>query len=137
MPRDSRGGVALIEEDASSPRKNSGQNGCINGCAHMDNDITDEEIRAREQFVGRILSKKTVPIIQQGINAYERDRHQLMRESKFQHMVAYKGNERVAIAPTSRKLNQILQSKKLLNCDELFITCVLPADVETQTSRGS
>jgi hypothetical protein len=139
MPRESWGSLAEIEEVITMPPKDSVPDHCPNGCGKMTTnlkDITDEEINAREDFVNRRLTPENVVLIREGIEAYKAERPQLIEDHKCRQMVAYRGSERVALAPTDRELEEILKQKRIEDRGGLFITCVLPPDVEGPKGRA-
>ncbi len=89
-----------------------------------------EDRAARETAIERILSQENHALIQEGIDAYKRDLPRLLEERKLRHKVAYRGSERVAIAPTYGRLHRQLKKKGFSDERELFIISVSPLEDE-------
>jgi hypothetical protein len=86
--------------------------------------------KERRVVLDRLLAQRKPELIQQGIEAYLRDLPRLLAENRYLQRVAYRGNERVAIAPTSRKLWKRLEKLGLTDRGEIFEVVVEPLDID-------
>ena len=77
-----------------------------------------------------VLPERNMRRVQEGVEAYKRDRENLLKEKKMNHVVAYSGPEQVAMARTHGKLQSMLLKIKDLKRSDLFITCVSPPDTD-------
>jgi hypothetical protein len=94
-------------------------------------------MRARAAEVERIVARRKPELIQQGIDAYQRDLPRLLAEKRYLQQVAYRGNEMVAIASTRGKLWKKLEKMGLTDMGELYTTVVAPLQIdEDQEVRG-
>jgi hypothetical protein len=84
----------------------------------------------REVEIQRILAQRNPELIQQGIEAYERDLPRLLAENRYRQLVAYRGNELVAFGASFRQIKKRLAKKGFTNRGELFITSIAPLDID-------
>jgi hypothetical protein len=90
----------------------------------------DRLFKEREAKLDRMLAQRKPELIQQGIEAYQRDLPRLLAENRYLYHVAYRGNEMVAIAATDRKLWKKLEKLGLTDLGEIFETVVEPLDID-------
>jgi hypothetical protein len=117
-----------IDEDDDIEGEGSSSSGYLK---HVEFDPElDRMMRERAAEVERIVARRKPELIRQGIDAYKRDLPRLLAEKRYLHHVAYRGNEMVAIAPTSRKLWKKLEKLGLTDRGELFETVVAPPEID-------
>ena len=112
MSTGSRKGTARDGEVIPGPPMHSTRAGC-------DPDL-DQLIKDRQAEIQRIVARRKPELIQQGIEAYKRDLPRLLAENRYLQHVAYRGNEMVAIAASSRQLDKKLAKLGLMDMGELF-----------------
>ncbi len=87
-------------------------------------------MRERAAEVEQIVARRKPELIQQGIDAYQRDLPRLLAEIRYLQQVAYRGNEMVAIASTRDKLWRKLEKLGLTDMGELYTTVVAPLQID-------
>jgi hypothetical protein len=90
----------------------------------------DRMMRERAAEVERIVARRKPELIQQGIDAYQRDLPRLLAEKRYLQHVAYRGSEMVAIAATEGKLWKKLEKLGLTDMGELYTTVVAPLQID-------
>lgn len=80
--------------------------------------------------VERIVARRKPELIQQGIEAYKRDLPRLLAENRYRQQVAYRGNELIAFAATTRQLWKKLEKLGFSDMGELFMTVVEPPEID-------
>jgi hypothetical protein len=134
MAEDSEGCLAGRASDALNSGLHPGQRKCKG--SDMTKTGLSEDRANRVSAIERIRSKENHALIEEGIEAYKRDLPRLLEERKQHQMVAYRGHEQVALAPTYRKLRRQLERKKLTDESELFMIHIAPLE-EEQQGRGA
>jgi hypothetical protein len=86
--------------------------------------------REREAAIQRMLAQEKPELIQQGIEAYQRDLPRLLAENRYRQKVAYRGNELVAFGATFRQLKKRLAKKGFTDRGELFVTSIAPLQID-------
>ena len=100
-------------------------------------DLTLSQERAnREAAIECTISRENRTLIEEGIAAYKRELPKLIAARKECQKVAYKGTERVGIAPTYRELERLLKKKGFADERELFITSIAPMEGVEQDSHS-
>ncbi|MGP0069271.1 MAG: hypothetical protein ACLQGP_37430 [Isosphaeraceae bacterium] len=92
----------------------------------------DRLMKERAAEIERIVARRKPELIQQGIDAYQRDLPRLLAENRYLHHVAYHGNAMVAIAATERKLWKKLEKLGLTDMGELYTTVVAPLQIDDE-----
>jgi hypothetical protein len=121
---DSRKGAVGIGEVVSDPPADPTQEG-------YDPEL-DRLFKEREAKLDRMLAQRKPELIQQGIEAYQRDLPRLLAENRYLQQVAYRGNEMVAMAATRRKLWKKLEKLGLTDWGELYTTVVAPLEIDDE-----
>jgi hypothetical protein len=93
---------------------------------------TSCEATSREHEVEQILADRNPLLIRQGVQAYKDRLDELLAQNLYRHLVAFRGAELVAVAPTQRKLDAALRRQGHLRRSELFITLVAPLDLDEE-----
>jgi hypothetical protein len=86
--------------------------------------------KVREAEIQRILAHRKPELIQQGIEAYQRDLPRLLAENRYRQKVAYRGKEVVAFGATFRQLEKRLAKKGFTDWGELFVTSIAPLEID-------
>ena len=124
MSTDSQRGAVGKGEIISDPRMHSLRVGC-------DPDL-ELLFKERDAAIQRVLARQKPELIQQGVDAYLRDLPRLLAENRYLQQVAYRGNELVAIAATSRELWKKLEKQGCTDIGELFLTTVAPLEIDEE-----
>jgi hypothetical protein len=127
----SRQELAVLEPVAWSPRLHPHSNGCKDD--NMSPNLSEERAK-RDEAIREVLKKRDQPMINEGMNTYLRDLPQLLAKHR-NDMVAYRGAEQLAIAPSSKKLHHLLRRQGIEDEGNLFITCVVSLGDDQDISR--
>jgi hypothetical protein len=122
MSTDSQRSVAGIGEAASDPR--------MHETPLEDDPELARLLKIREAEIERLVAQRKPELIEQGIEAYKRDLPRLLAERRRGQLVAYRGNELVAFAPTYRRLEKRLAKKGFTDWGELFVMSIAPLDID-------
>lgn len=131
---DACGLAVLLGELPASPGLHSVPNGCKKDDMKIHKIL--EERRRRRAAVEQSLEGQDDALIDQGIEAYKRDRKRLLAERKEDQLVAYRGDQQLAVAPTYEKLQRLLHKRGTTDEGGLFITHVVPGEEEECPGLG-
>lgn len=93
--------------------------------------------KERQAEIDRIVSKRNLPLIEAGIEAYKRDLPRLLSENRYRQWVAYRGSELVAFGSTRRQLRRRLEKMGFTNMGEIFWTTVAPLEIDEDEDLDS
>ncbi len=93
--------------------------------------------KERQAEIDRIVSQRNLPLIEAGIEAYKRDLPRLLSEGRYRQWVAYRGNERMAFGPSSRRLRKRLEKLGFANMGEFFMINIAPLDLGDDEAIGA
>jgi hypothetical protein len=99
-----------------------------NGTRRLSMDAHAQKVKSRYTDAQRSLPERNMERVQEGVEAFEQERAELLKARKLRHVVAYEGPKRVALAPNHKKLEKLLLKVKDLKYSDLFITCITPDD---------
>lgn len=98
-------------------------------------DIKQERVD-REEAIDRILAQSDPQRIKAGVEAYNRDLPQLLKDGKERHVVAYDGAKQVAIAETRAALFAELKKQGIANNKSILIK-LISSQPEREGSRSN
>ncbi len=125
----------IAEVDDCAPRTPSHPANNQQG-ADMDIDWEQERLR-QDKAIERILAERDPKRVEEGIEAYQRDLPQLLRDDKERYAIAYDGSNRVGIAETCESLLADLKRRGLANNKNLFIKIISSLEDNRETSCSS
>lgn len=103
---------------------------------NMEKSFITETIRKREEAIRRIAANQDRELIRRGAEAYSRDLPELLARRMQSQIVAYRGDEQVAIAPTYKKLDRILAKRGIKDEQNLFVASIAPLPDDDVEERG-
>jgi len=130
MSIDSQKASAGIREAVSEASESSAPDG-------RSTDLFDRQVQARQARIQQILAQRKPELIQQGVEAFKRDLPGLLAENRYRQHVAYRGNELVAIAATSRQLSKKLAKLGFTDMGEMFTMPVAPLEIDEDDDVSS
>ncbi len=127
-------GAAALRANLLTEQLCAVEDGCKDG--HMADLTLSQERANRESAIERTISRQNCALIEEGIESYKRELPKLIEARKEFHKVAYRGSERVGIAPTYHKLERLLKKKGFSDERELFIISIAPMEGVEQDSHS-
>jgi hypothetical protein len=99
-----------------------------NGTRRLSMDAHAQKVKTRYASAQSSFPERNMERVQEGVEAFEQERAELLKAHKIRHIVAYEGPKRVALAPNHKKLEKQLSKVSGLKYADIFITCITPDD---------